>query len=227
MNGWRNLLPAEAMARAKELLDRAVAESVAGRTIYPPRDKIFAAFAMTPPERVKAVILGQDPYHGPGQANGLAFSVGPGAAIPPSLRNIFKELHDDLGCPIPTSGDLSPWAERGVPLLNTALTVEQGKPGSHAGWGWQGFVLEVCRACLGLPQPIVFLLWGGHARAFAAGLEISRAPNKCAIWSSHPSPLGARRGSGTVPAFLGSRSFSQADWFLERMGAEPVGWALD
>lgn len=152
---------------------------------------------------------------------------GPGRQYRPPYGTSLRSSTTTWAAPSPPAGTCPPWAERGVLLLNTALTVEQGKPGSHAGWGWQGFVLEVCRACLGLPQPIVFLLWGGHARAFAAGLEISRAPNKCAIWSSHPSPLGARRGSGTVPAFLGSRSFSQPDWFLERMGAEPVGWALD
>lgn len=227
MYKWHDILSSEAMDKAKELLARAKAESAAGHTIYPPQGKIFNALTLTPPGAVKVVIIGQDPYHGPGQANGLAFSVNPGVAIPPSLRNIFKELHDDIGCPIPTSGDLTPWAERGVLLLNTSLTVERGKPTSHSGWGWQEFVLDVCQACTWLTQPIVFLLWGGHARAFTAGLQIlTRTKNKCSICSSHPSPLGATKGSGPVPAFLGSRPFSQANRFLESHGAEPVDWKL-
>lgn len=227
MYKWSEILTTEAMDKAKELLSRVKAETEAGHTIYPPRDKIFNALTLTPPEAVKVVLIGQDPYHGPGQANGLAFSVNPGVAIPPSLRNIFKELHDDIGCPIPTSDDLTPWAERGVLLLNTSLTVERGKPTSHSGWGWQEFVLDVCQSCTWLPQPIVFLLWGGHARAFTAGLQIlTRTKNKCSICSSHPSPLGATKGSGPVPAFLGSRPFSQANRFLESHGAEPVDWKL-
>ena len=172
------------------------------------------------------VIVGQDPYHGPGQANGLAFSVAPGVAVPPSLRNIFRELHEDIGCAVPKSGDLSAWAERGVLLLNTALTVEQGRPASHAKWGWDSFVLDVCRVCLELPQPIVFLLWGGYARAFTAGLQISQHPGKASVCSSHPSPLGAAKGNEAVSAFLGSRPFSKANAFLASMGSEPVDWDL-
>lgn len=127
-------LPA-ALEKAKQLQARAKKEGANGHIIYPPQDQIFRALTLTPPEAVKVVIIGQDPYHGPGQANGLAFSVAPGVAIPPSLRNIFKELQDDLGCPPPKSGDLTPWAERGVLLLNTSLTVEQGKPASHGSLG--------------------------------------------------------------------------------------------
>lgn len=224
MHKWSEILSPAAMAKAKELQQRAKVESKEGAIIYPPNDKIFNALTLTPPDTVKVVIIGQDPYHGAGQANGLAFSVNPGVALPPSLRNIFKELHDDIGCPIPTSGDLTPWAERGVLLLNTSLTVERGKPASHSGWGWQEFVLDICKACVMLPQPIVFLLWGGHARAFTAGLPITA--NKWDICSSHPSPLGATKGSGPVPAFLGSRPFSQANRFLESHGAKPVSWEL-
>lgn len=224
MHKWSEILSPAAMAKAKELQQRAKVESKEGAIIYPPNDKIFNALTLTPPDTVKVVIIGQDPYHGAGQANGLAFSVNPGVALPPSLRNIFKELHDDIGCPIPTSGDLTPWAERGVLLLNTSLTVERGKPASHSGWGWQEFVLDICKACVMLPQPIVFLLWGGHARAFTAGLPITA--NKWDICSSHPSPLGATKGSGPVPAFLGSRPFSQANRFLKVCGAEPVDWRL-
>ena len=157
---WSDILSPAALEKAKQLQARVKKEGANGHIIYPPQDQIFRALTLTQPEAVKVVIIGQDPYHGPGQANGLAFSVSPGVAIPPSLRNIFKELQDDLGCPPPKSGDLTPWAERGVLLLNTSLTVEQGKPASHAAWGWQLFVSDICRACVALPQPIVFLLWG-------------------------------------------------------------------
>ena len=223
---WRECISERDMELAQALFNRAKTESANGHIIYPPKDKIFSALAMTPPEAVKVVIVGQDPYHGAGQANGLAFSVNPGVAIPPSLRNIFRELHDDIGCPIPESGDLTPWAQQGVLLLNTCLTVEQGKPTSHSRWGWQDFVLSICRACVALPQPIVFMLWGGYARSFTAGLQIAASKNKCSIFSSHPSPLGASKGNDVVPAFLGSRPFSKANRFLEAMGADPVNWIL-
>ena len=223
---WNDFLSLDAKSTAKKLLHRVDEEAKQGAVIYPPRDKIFNALEMTPPDKVRVVIIGQDPYHGPGQANGLAFSVNPGVAVPPSLRNIFKELHDDIGCPIPDNGDLTPWARRGVLLLNTSLTVEKGFPTSHSLWGWSNFVLDVCRVCVGLPQPVVFLLWGAHARTFTAGLQISRHDNKCSICSSHPSPLGATKASGGVPAFLGSRPFSQANFFLKSFGSEPVDWDL-
>lgn len=170
--------------------------------------------------------ISQDPYHQPGQANGLAFSVAPGVKFPPSLRNIFKELHADLNVPIPRSGDLTAWAERGVLLLNTSLTVEEGRPNSHAKWGWQEFVRSVLKICTELPQPVVFLLWGGNARAFVADLQINSCDNKIALCSSHPSPLGATKGSDAAPAFLGSRPFSQANYYLQSMGAEPINWEL-
>ena len=223
---WNDILPEEVRRLAVQLAKRAEEERVAGKQIFPPQNCIFQALEATPPDRVKAVIVGQDPYHGSGQANGLAFSVGPGIAPPPSLRNIFKELHTDLGYPIPQSGDLSPWAGQGVLLLNTVLTVEQGKPNSHKDWGWQDFTLAVFRACTGLPQPIVFILWGGQARAFTAGLQVSSKPNKACMWSSHPSQLGATKGCPGVPAFVGSRSFSTANGLLRGMGAEGVDWRL-
>ena len=223
---WNDILPEEVRRLAVRLAKRAEEERVAGKQIFPPQNCIFQALEATPPDRVKAVIVGQDPYHGPGQANGLAFSVGPGIVPPPSLRNIFKELHADLGHPIPQSGDLSSWAGQGVLLLNTVLTVEQGKPNSHKDWGWQDFTLAVFRACAGLPQPIVFILWGGQARAFTAGLQVSSKPNKACIWSSHPSPLGATKGGPGVSAFVGSRPFSTANGLLRSMGTEEVDWRL-
>lgn len=225
VGNWEQYLSQEVIAMGGELAHRAQLERDAGKTIYPPQEAIFFALEQTPPEQVKVVLVGQDPYINPGQANGMAFSVGAGCALPPSLRNIFKELHADIGCPIPKSGDLTPWAKQGVLLLNTVLTVEQGKSNSHAGWGWRDFTREVFSACSLLPQPIVFLLWGGQARAFCAGLNL-HTDTKEAISSSHPSPLGASKGSESVPAFIGSRPFSTVNQLLTKMGGEPVDWTL-
>ena len=226
MGSWSDLLSAEAKYTARKLMARVDDEIAAGYTIYPQKDQVFRALELTPPESVKAVIIGQDPYHGPGQANGLAFSVNPGVKVPPSLRNIFKELHNDIDCPIPQSGDLTPWTKHGVLLLNTTLTVEKVLPASHSTWGWQTIVLDICRICLELPQPIVFILWGGHARTFAAGLRIPEYKNKFCICSSHPSPLGATKGNEAVSAFIGSRPFSKTNQLLMNAGGRPVEWNL-
>lgn len=225
---WSEMLSKETLQLARTLALRAAHERQQGKVIYPAQEDIFRALTVTPPESVKVVIVGQDPYHGPGQANGLAFSVNPGVAFPPSLRNIFKELETDTGIPYPEPGhgDLTPWAKQGVLLLNTVLTVEQGRANSHKDWGWQQFVLEVFKTCARLPQPIVFILWGGQARAFVAGLQLSKCHNKVCLCSSHPSPLGAMKGDSVIPAFIGSRPFSQANWHLVRMGSEPIDWRL-
>ena len=223
---WNDILAESDRKLANRLVKRAAEERAHGKQIFPPQNIIFQALEATSPDKVKVVIVGQDPYHGPGQANGLAFSVGPVITPPPSLKNIFKELNSDLGLPIPQSGDLRQWAEQGVLLLNTVLTVEQGKPNSHKDWGWQNFTLAVFKACVKLPQPIVFILWGGQARAFAAGLQISSQPNKACIFSSHPSPLGAGKGNEAVPAFIGSKPFSAANNLLRAMGAEGINWKL-
>lgn len=225
MSSWQNYLNEDMLNLAKTLSHREKEERQT-KTIYPPQDQIFRALQLTAPEETKVVIVGQDPYISEGQANGLAFSVSPGVPIPPSLRNIFKELHSDIGCQIPESGDLTPWAKRGVLLLNTVLTVEQGKSNSHAGWGWQEFVRSVFVAAAKLPQPIVFVLWGGQARAFCAGIPFDQLKNKDRIWSSHPSPLGATKGNEAVPAFIGSRPFSKVNQLLIRMGSEPINWDL-
>ena len=194
-------------------------------TVYPPREDWFAAFRLTPPDRVRAVILGQDPYHEPGQAMGLAFSVGPGVKLPPSLRNIYRELEADLGCPAPTSGDLTPWAEQGVLLLNTVLTVAAGRANSHARLGWQRFTDLVLAAVANLPQPIAFVLWGAPAqRAFAQAMSHVGAHNvppqtsRLILTAPHPSPLSAYRG------FFGSRPFSQINAFLSENGAPTIRW---
>lgn len=224
---WFELLPEEEQNRAVALCSLAAADRSEGKIIYPAQDDIFRALELVSPEKVKVVIVGQDPYFNPGQANGLAFSVNEGVAFPPSLKNIFKELNSDLGVAVPSSGDLSSWAEQGVLLLNTVLTVEEGKPNSHSKRGWQKFVFEVFKACSELPQPIVFMLWGGQARAFTKDLSLSDRPDKLVLCSSHPSPLGARKSSADIPAFLGSQPFSKANNWLVSKGVELTEWGLE
>ena len=224
---WGDIIPADVLENAKRLAVRAAEERSRGKIIYPPQEQIFRALELTPPDKVKVCLVGQDPYHGPGQANGLAFSVNQGVALPPSLKNIFKELVNDIGCPYPSSGDLTPWAEQGVLLLNTVLTVEDGKANSHKNWGWQEFTREVFYACAKMPQPIVFLVWGGQARTFLTGLSISARRNKDVIYSSHPSPLGAWKGNGAIQAFIGSRPFSKTNDMLAKMGSSTINWNIE
>ncbi|OGT63601.1 MAG: uracil-DNA glycosylase [Gammaproteobacteria bacterium RIFCSPHIGHO2_12_FULL_45_9] len=188
-----------------------------GKTIYPPQQAIFAALKYTPFEAVKVVILGQDPYHGPKQAHGLSFSVQPGIPFPPSLRNIFLELKNDLNVAIPKSGCLIPWAQQGVLLLNTVLTVEAGQAHSHAHLGWQTFTDAVIRALNQHPERIVFLLWGSPAQQKASLIDTHR---HLILRAPHPSPLSAHRG------FLGCRHFSKANEALISFGREPIQWAL-
>lgn len=226
MNKWENYLSKEAMATGSRLYHFIEKERKNGSIIYPPQNCIFKALKLTKPKDVKVVIIGQDPYHEEGQANGLAFSVNPGIAIPPSLNNIFKELHNDIGCDIPTNGDLTKWAQRGILLLNRTLTVEKGAPNSHSGFGWGAFVFDVVIACLLLPQPIVFLLWGKQAKSFTHTIDFSEYKNKDYYATSHPSPLSATRGSMNTPAFIGSRPFSTANRLLKQMGGEPIDWSL-
>lgn len=184
-------------------------------TVYPPGGEIFRAFDLTPFGQVKAVILGQDPYHEPGQANGLCFSVRKDVRIPPSLVNIYKEMHDDLGCEIPANGDLTGWAKQGVLLLNTVLTVRAHAANSHRGIGWEEFTDAAIKALAREDRPIVFILWGTPARRKKALLT---NPKHFVIESSHPSPLSAYNG------FFGSRPFSRANAFLISQGVEPVDW---
>ncbi len=191
-------------------------ERARGRVIHPDDGDIFRALELTPPESARVVILGQDPYHGPGQAHGLSFSVPPGVKVPPSLRNIFKELRDDLGVPVAGSGCLEPWARRGVLLLNSVLTVEEGKAGSHRGRGWEPFTDAVIERVRSGP-PVVFLLWGAWAQAKGALLE--GGPH-AVLKAPHPSPLSVHRG------FFGSKPFSQANAFLEWVGRGAVDWRL-
>ena len=187
------------------------------KTIYPPYDDIFNAFKLTPLNEVKVVILGQDPYHEEGQAHGLAFSTPEGRPIPRSLKNIFKEINSEFSYPIPESGSLVKWAEQGVFLLNTVLTVEEGNANSHSKCGWQTFTDNVIKILDGQKQPIVFLLWGKQAEKKK---KLISNPNHLVLITSHPSPFSARRG------FLGSNHFILANEFLKEKGAGEIDWKL-
>jgi len=189
----------------------------AGARIHPPGPQIFAAFEATPFDAVKVVILGQDPYHGPGQAHGLSFSVPPGVPVPPSLQNMYKELRRDLGIAPPDHGWLMPWARQGVLLLNAVLTVEEGRAGSHQGRGWEGFTDHVVDVLNREREGLVFLLWGSYAQAKGKVIDTQRHR---VLRTTHPSPLSAHRG------FLGSGHFSAANQYLVRQGATPIDWAL-
>ena len=194
-------------------------EEVGGKTIYPPRGQRLRAFALTPLDEVRVVILGQDPYHGPGQAHGLCFSVPDGVRVPPSLVNIYKELESDLGIARPTSGNLERWARQGVLLLNNSLTVEAGRAGSHAGKGWDAITDAAVAAVARRTEPSVFILWGSHARNKAARVsELGGGSPHLVLTSPHPSPLSAHSG------FFGSRPFSKANAFLAEHGRGTIDW---
>lgn len=188
-----------------------------GARIFPPGPEIFAAFDATPFDAVKVVILGQDPYHGAGQAHGLCFSVRPDVRVPPSLDNIYKELQRDTGFVRPDHGWLMPWAQRGVLLLNAVLTVEEGKAGAHQGKGWEGFTDHVIDVLNREREDLVFLLWGSYAQAKGKVIDARR---HCVLRTTHPSPLSAHRG------FLGSEHFSKTNAFLRKRGIAPIDWSL-
>lgn len=194
-----------------------LAEEYPERVIYPDQYDVFNALHITPFHKVKVVILGQDPYHGPGQAHGLSFSVKPGTGTPPSLRNMFKELHNDVGCFIPDNGYLAKWAEQGVLLLNTVLTVRQGEANSHRGMGWEIFTDQVIRSLNEKDKPVVFLLWGAHAQG---KMDLIDTKKHRVIRSPHPSPLSASRG------FFGSKPFSKANHALVETGQEEIDWQI-
>ena len=195
----------------REFLKKEYAE----QTIYPPMNELWTAFTLTPFEEVKVVLLGQDPYHGFGQAHGMSFSVKPGVKIPPSLRNMFKELSADLGVEAPTTGTLTGWATQGVLLMNTVLTVREKTPHAHKGKGWEQLTDTVIRSLNDAPQRIVFLLWGNAAREKKALIDTSR---HAVIESTHPSPFSAHRG------FFGSRPFSKTNDYLIEWGQTPIDW---
>jgi len=214
---WQDLLATETSQQYWTVLQSFVAAERQSSTVYPPADETFKAFSLTPPQNVKVVVLGQDPYHSQGQANGLCFAVPNGIKIPPSLRNIFKELHSDLGIEPSTSGDLTSWAQQGVLLLNATLTVRSDGAGTHQGHGWETFTDAVVRALGTTSSPIVFVLWGAYARK--KKLFITQ-PQHTIIESAHPSPLSAYNG------FFGSKPFSQINEALTRNGVNPIRWQI-
>lgn len=217
-NDWLPILEPEFRKPYYRELYQFVREEYQTERIYPPAEDLFNAFHMTPYSKVKVVILGQDPYHEPGQAHGLCFSVRPGVQTPRSLENIYKELRDDLGCYVPNNGYLVKWAKQGVLLLNTVLTVRAHNAFSHKGKGWEQFTDAAIKSLNEADRPIVFLLWGRPAQEKKALLS---NPKHLIIESAHPSPLSASRG------FFGSRPFSRANQFLEENGVAPIDWQIE
>ena len=212
---WANLLKDEFEKPYFKNLQKFLEDEYSKYDIYPDMSNIFNALNAVKYEDVKVVIIGQDPYHGAGQANGLCFSVNDGVEFPPSLRNIFKEIHDDIGTPIPSSGNLDRWAEQGVLLLNSVLTVRAGQAASHAGRGWETFTDAVVRAVAERKQGIVYMLWGNYAQRKGA---IANPATNLILKSAHPSPLSAHAG------FFGCRHFSKANTYLQSIGKEPIIW---
>ncbi|MBL7943408.1 MAG: uracil-DNA glycosylase [Flavobacteriales bacterium] len=213
-DGWKSLLQTEFIQPYFIELVEFVKSEYRSHTCYPPGKQIFSAFDHCTPDRLKVVILGQDPYHGPGQANGLCFSVADHVAMPPSLKNIFKEVQADVGSPIPTTGNLSRWADQGVLLLNATLTVRGGAAGSHQGKGWEIFTDAVVRTINDRFEHVVFMLWGNYAKKKGAIIDTRR---HLVLTSAHPSPLAGG-------AFAGNKHFSQANAYLLQTGKQPILW---
>lgn len=217
-NDWNELLTDEFEKDYYKELRKILINEYKTKTIYPDMHDIFNALHFTPYNEVKVVILGQDPYHGPNQAHGLSFSVNPGVPAPPSLKNIYKELHTDLGCYIPNNGYLKKWADQGVLLLNTALTVRAGEANSHRKLGWEIFTDKIISVLNKRETPMVFILWGRNAQSKE---PLITNPKHFIIKSVHPSPLSARRG------FFGSKPFSKTNDFLESIGETPIDWQIE
>ena len=217
-NDWIPYFKEESEKEYYKKLTKTMASEYASRQIFPPKDQIFSAFLLTPYKDVKVVILGQDPYHNDHQAHGLCFSVQKGVEIPPSLVNIYQELHDDLGCYIPNNGYLVKWAEQGVLMLNTVLTVRAHQANSHRMLGWETFTDRVIELVDAKEEPVVFLLWGTPAQKKA---EMLHNPNHLVLKAPHPSPLSAYRG------FFGCKHFSKTNEFLKEHGLEPIDWQIE
>ena len=214
-SGWKVQLENEFEKPYFERVTSFVRQEYATTTVYPPGKLIFNAFNLCPFDKVRVVIIGQDPYHEPGQAHGLCFSVNDGVPFPPSLQNIFKEIHDDIGTPMPTSGNLTRWAEQGVLLLNATLTVRAHQAGSHQNKGWEEFTDAVIRQLNDHKEHLVFILWGSYAQRKGSIIDRSR---HLVLTSAHPSPLSAYRG------FFGNHHFSQANAYLQKNGIPPIQW---
>lgn len=217
-NDWADILEGELQREYYQTLREWLKGEYETKITYPSMHDIFNAFHYTAYEDVKVVLLGQDPYHGPNQAEGLSFSVKKGVKIPPSLRNMYKELHDDIGCPIPPHGSLVKWAEQGVLLLNTVLTVQDGKAHSHRGKGWEPFTDHVISILNEREKPMVFLLWGKPAQAKQALIDSSK---HYIVTAPHPSPLSAHRG------FFGSKPYTKTNEFLREQGIIEIDWCLE
>ena len=217
---WRREIlkhfPLEKLNEIKSFLEE---QRLQGKRVYPQEEDVFKAFELTPLENVKAVIIGQDPYHGPNQAHGLAFSVNKSERLPPSLKNIFKELSHDLGASFPSHGNLESWAKEGVFLYNTCLTVLEGKPHSHKDIGWKEFSEAVIQVLSKQERPMVFIFWGKAALHYAPLIENKARPYFLVLKSAHPSPLSARN-------FFGCRHFSKANEFLQKFASKPIRWEL-
>jgi uracil-DNA glycosylase len=214
---WQAVVGDERQKPYVQELEKFLDEERRNHTVFPPKDEVFTALNLTPYDQVKVFLLGQDPYHDEGQAHGLAFSVRPGVTPPPSLINVFKELHSDLGCKIPDNGYLVPWAERGVLLLNAVLTVRAHSPNSHKNKGWEKFTDAVIRKVNDKEDPVVFLLWGGYAQKKIKLIDTDRHK---IVQSAHPSPLSARSG------FFGSKPFSAVNEALHAAGKPPIDWQI-
>ena len=217
-NDWLEAVGGEFHKPYYKELYEFVKEEYNTKTVYPPADDIFNALHLTPLKDVKVLVLGQDPYHNVNQAHGLSFSVLPGQKVPPSLQNIYQELHDDLGCYIPNHGYLEKWARQGVLLLNTVLTVRAHQANSHQGRGWETFTDAIIKAVNSQERPIVYMLWGRPAQS---KIPMLKNPDHLILKAPHPSPLSADRG------FFGCRHFSQANEFLEKHGVTPIDWQIE
>jgi uracil-DNA glycosylase len=215
-NSWRQVLAVEFGQPYFHRLKEFLAEERQNHEVYPPEEDVFNAFKLAPYEKVNVLLLGQDPYHDEGQAHGLCFSVRPGLTLPPSLRNIFKELHNDVGCTIPNNGFLEPWALQGILMMNVVLTVRAHQPASHKNKGWEHFTDAAIRAVSDKGDPVVFVLWGGFAQKKIKLINVDR---HVIIQSAHPSPLSAKK-------FFGSRPFSKINAALTKLGKPPIDWQL-
>ena len=218
MNKFKEIIEEEAQKDYYKKMHEFVINEYETKTIFPPRSNIYEALKLTPYDNVKVVILGQDPYHGTGEAHGLSFSVSPGIKTPPSLQNIYKELNQELGCYIPNNGYLTKWAKQGVLLLNSVLTVVKDSPASHKGIGWETFTDRIISEIDKKDSPVVFMLWGNFARSKKALLT---NPNHLVLESAHPSPFSARNG------FFGNNHFKLANEYLVKNGIKPIDWQIE